>query len=184
MLWRNVVAALTTRGAGSIVLVGLEWPAKAFKTDFDTASLQVQKSGGTLSASPPAGVPRRDLTDAELRVAIDEFEKYLEGDGQAVVAAAKGILVGGALDPNKAAALFAASSRLLGAADTEIQEDTKPLGAAEPHQRLLALARPPALKAQPGLGAAQSLRSVVGEVFAGPRAAIARFLSTSSLTLR
>jgi hypothetical protein len=180
MLWRNVVAALTTRGAGSIVLVGVEWPAKAFKTDFDTASLQVEKSGGTLSASPPAGVLRRDLTDAELRVAFDEFDKYLEGDGQAVVAAAKGILVGGALDPNKAAALFAASSRLLGvsaAADTEIQEDTKPLGAAEPHQRLLALARPPALKAQPGLGAAQSLRSVVGEVFAGPRAAIARFLN-------
>jgi hypothetical protein len=52
----------------------------------------------------------------------------------------------------------------------------KSLGAPNPHQQLLALARPPALAARPDLGAAQSLGSAVGEVFAGPRAAIARFV--------
>jgi len=178
-LWTNVAGSLRNRAAAGVAVVGVEWPAKAYRSDFDSRALLADAAGGTLSVGG-AGARRRDFTEGELQRAIAEFEDGLGASGADVAAAARDVVAAGALDPTKAGALFNSASRLLGAAttsDTEIQEDARPLAAFDAHPRLLALAKPPSLKAQPGLGAAQGLGTAVGEVFAGPRAAVARFLN-------
>lgn len=179
-LWTNVVSVMQMRQAGSVAVIGIEWPAKAYATDFDTAALRADKAGGTLSAAPPAGAPRRDRSPDELRKAIDDVGAFLGDAGREVVATASAFVANGELNPNKAGALFTAGNKLLeasAAADTELGQDIKPLRTANPHERLLALVTPPKLKVRPNVGATQGLSDKIGEVFAGPRAAVARFLN-------
>ncbi len=62
-------------------------------------------------------------------------------------------------------------------ADSELARDTRPLGAEDAYDRLIGLAKPPKLTAAPETGQALGLGSAVREAFAGPRAAVARFLN-------
>lgn len=176
-LWKHASAALGGGRAEHMVVLGVLWPAKAYETDFDAAALALSTGGGTLSHS--SRTPPRDLDDEELEARLAAFRAFVGPDGDAVVAAARSASRG--ITGRTSRPLVEAARKLVASAapgDVELAVDARPFTSLDDAQPTVAgLAAPPVRKVEGSVGGAKGLDDVVGSVFQGTRAAVARFLN-------
>lgn len=182
-LWTHTCVHFPPGKAVRTVVAGVLWPAKAFPTDFDAKALEAAGSaeGGALGVHTGAG--RRDLTDKEFADVLEEFAKFLGPHAAATIAAAK--KAGEKLSENNSWDLIEKGATAMGAnapaPDVELLADNEPIANVLAHpdeaqMLLLSLKAPPVFQATESVRA-QSLGSVIENLFDGPRAAVARFLN-------
>ena len=129
-LWANARTNFAAGEEKRIVVAGVLWPAKAFRTDFDEAALASAHSGATLAAHGGAAVT--DLSKEDFEKLLTEFGAFMGPSGAATIAAAR----------TAAKGLTASASQTLvreGAAavaidvkspDTELASDSAPIARA------------------------------------------------------
>ena len=182
-LWANTVPHLAQARAERILVAGVQWPARKYRTDFDAVALATAHDGGALSADGPSA--GGDLPKAEFDQILGDFAELVGPDGAPALAAA-GDAVSAGLSTSRAHALLKSGADAVSlageAGDRELSLDAKPIlaGRADPvlAQLMLAtLAMPPHLRLAKGAGSALGLGEVVTGLFNGPRAAVARLLN-------
>ncbi|MHC2531903.1 hypothetical protein [Bradyrhizobium diazoefficiens] len=181
-LWTNVCNNFPAGKAGRIVVAGVQWPAKSFRTDFDVAALASAPASGTLATPGDAKVA--DLPEHDFEALLTEFNSFMGASGAPTIdaarMAAKGLTASASHTlVNLGAAAVAINPKSL---DLELARDALPIaraqGEATNAQLLLAiLAQPPLLKLAPTVGTAMGLGSAVQGLIAGSRAAVGRFLN-------
>jgi hypothetical protein len=181
-LWANACTNLPAGKADKIVVAGVLWPAKAFRTDFDEAALAVVQAGGALAAHGGAAVG--DLSEQDFELQLSEFIAFMGSAGAATAAAARSAAKGLSAGPSQVLVGEGAAAVGIDAQspDTELARDAGPIAHAQARatdaQLLLAnLAQPPRLKLASGVGTVMGLGSSVQGLIAGPRAAVGRFLN-------
>jgi hypothetical protein len=175
-LWGNAVAALTRIPPERIVVCGVLWPATRYRTAMDQGVVGVP-DGGAAASGQGAG-PVRDLTETELEQSLQDYADLLGPSAQEVIASAREAERG--ISGARARALVGAANRLtvIDGADAELAADARPFARIEESQMMVAgLAAPPSRDVVKGVGGAQGLGREAGQVQAGPRAAVARFLN-------
>jgi hypothetical protein len=182
MLWRNVCSNFASGKPERIVVAGVLWPAKAFRTDFDEAAIMISDAGNTLAAD--AASPHTDLPEQEFDCLVAEFEEFLGSASATTIAAArtasKGLSAGAAHKlVNQGAAAVGINAK---SPDVELARDAGPIASSqdtptEAQLLLNKLSPPPQLKLAPSVGTAMDLGSAVQGAFLGARAAVARFLN-------
>ena len=181
-LWGNTCPNLPQGRAEKIVVAGVQWPAKAYRTDFDAAALTGTAQGGTLAGGHVAS--HSDLPAPLFEQILTDFEALMGESGAPAVAAAREAAQG--LTATQSHQLVASGAAAVGMGskpdDHELALDATPVvgAAAEPTRAqflLGSLAAPPRLIVAPGVGAAQGLGDVINGLFSGPKAAAARFLN-------
>lgn len=182
-LWQHTCQNLPAPMPERVAVAGVLWPAKAYQTDFDEAALTAHGSvGGTLSAG--TGGTSQDLPQAAFERAIADFKTFMGARSAGIEKL--GRAAAARLDAAGSHALVAggaASVRLHGVpADGELARDAGPLLKAqvvptEAQLLLGSLLPPPRFTLRSSLGVAQGLGDQIQGVFAGPRAAVARFLN-------
>jgi hypothetical protein len=182
-LWANACTNFQPGKAERIVVAGVLWPAKAFRTDFDEAALSQVNAGGTLGVAG-GGAAIADLSEEDFETLLKEFEKFMGASGAATVAAARTAAKG--LTTGASAALVQQGAAAVGinakSPDSELARDAAPIARAQGQstdaQMLLSnLVGPPQLKLAPKVGNAMGLGSAVQGLISGSRAAIGRFLN-------
>lgn len=176
-LWGNTVANLNTRKPDQIVVCGVLWPATKYQTLPDERALGVPPGVGGAASIQGAG-PSRDLTVEELEEVFRTYEDLMGPTARDVVEPARKAADGvtGAL----ARSMVEAAKRVtsVGDADAELAADARPYQRIDDSRDMVvALANPPARNVKGTVGGAQGLGSGAGQLLAGPRAAVARFLN-------
>lgn len=179
-LWAHTRNSLPAGMAEQIIVAGVMWPAKAFKTDFDEAVLTAAHTSNTLVAPGSAAV--HDLSEHEFEALLAEFSSTVEAGGTATIAAARIAAKGLTASASEMLIREGAAAVSIGAEslDTELTQDAAPVAQANSDrtdaQLLLAkLAQP--LLLSPSVGRGMGIDSVVQGLIAGPRAAVGRFLN-------
>jgi hypothetical protein len=181
-LWGNAVASLKHKDPAKILLAGALWPAKKYATDIDDAAARAA-GGGTRAVG--AAAPTRDLSDDEFGAALADFEIVFRDKAGDVIEAARQAAQGITFAASKAlietgkAASGADSTTI---EDLELERDASLFDSLESPIDLMRnlLPSPPPSKAAEGFGGTRGLGDTVGTLFSGPRAAVARFLNSTS----
>jgi len=180
-LWGNACLALAGRKPENIVVGGVLWPAKEFRTDFDEAAIAYADGGHALAAG--AGAGPRDLSEAAFKNELDAFRDVFGADAAPVIAAATE--AGKGLSGPRARNLIDAVVEVAGIVgnhpDSELAADGKPFVRVDDPQLLIAqLLAPPQFKVSHEVGSAQSVGGTVKGLLQGPRAAVGRFLNQAT----
>jgi hypothetical protein len=181
-LWANALTNFPAGKATRMIVAGVLWPAKAFRTDFDETALAAAPAGGTLAAS--GGAVATDLSDQDFEALLTEFNSFMGASGAATVAAARTAAKGLTASASQALVRQGAAAVALDpkSPDAELARDASPIAAAvaEPTNAQLllnGLAKPPQLKLSPKVGTVMGLGSAVQGLISGSRAAVGRFLN-------
>jgi hypothetical protein len=181
-LWTNTCSNFAAGWAERIVVAGVLWPAKAYRTDFDELALTKSPDGGALAAG--AAAPQRDLSQQEFDDLLTEFKEFLGSAAdpaiEAARTAAKGLNATASYNLVKKGA--AAVDINPAVTDNELASDAHPIAKAQDSpttaQALVGgLATAPRLKVAPSAGAAMGLGTALQGAISGTRAAVARFLN-------
>lgn len=177
-LWANTRSALSTLDPKKVLVLGVLWPSVAFRTNFDEAALlQAAQQGGLATADGPG---LDDISEAQLQEALDDFL------GDHSDAAFETLASTATRDLTSAAAgqfVLSALARLDVANDQEVEADLAGVhdqAGANAAELLQQLADRPAMEVEADVGGALGIGETLGGLFAGPRAAIARFLNQLS----
>ena len=174
-LWGNVASALHNRDPAKIAVVGIVWPAKQYSTDLDNAAAGGMV-GGTRSVGD--GAAADDLSQVDLEAKLYEVRDLFGGKADNVIAAARDAADG--INFATADALFRASRAAVDASrdDPELALNRRFFDPNDsPEVVLGSLIEPPSIKAAPQMGHVSGLGDVIGGLFNGPRAAVARVLN-------
>lgn len=175
-LWANTSKALKAKNAKKIVVCGIQWPSKQFRTDFDVEALASAEDSATLSAKTSAN--RRDLTPDELEAVIGDVRDLFGDAADDVAEAARA--AGGGLTGTTSRQLLAAIRDLIDVpeGDSELKGDARPiLKSSDPQMLLSSLANGPQRRVDPKAAATMGLGSAIGSAITGARAAAARLLN-------
>ncbi len=181
-LWGNALGNFPAGTAERIIVAGVLWPAKAFRTDFDAEALAPVEAGGTLASAGAATVD--DLAPEQLDRVLADFQDLMGASADATIAAAQvaaqGLTAGASQTLVKQGAAAVALDPK--SPDAELARDAGPIASAQAHptdaQFLLSnLTQPPLLKLSTGVGGTMGLGSSVQGLLAGARAAVGRFLN-------
>lgn len=182
-LWANACTDFPAGKPEKIVVAGVLWPAKTFRTDFDENALAEIGAGGTLTAAG-GGATGHDLPEQEFKSLLTEFESFIGPSGTATIAAARAAAAG--LTASASQTLVQEGAAAVGidakSPDRELARDATPIARAHATptdaQMLLAnLAQPPHFKLTPQAGSAMGLGSAVQGLISGSRASVGRFLN-------
>src|SRR5688572_10737959 len=77
-LWANARKKLAPEKASHTVVAGVVWPAKAYRTDFDTETLVTGGGGAQAADGTPA--PVKDLAEADFKDVLADFEDLFGPD--------------------------------------------------------------------------------------------------------
>ena len=175
-LWLHTVAALKRIRPERIVVCGVLWPATQYRTVMDEGALGRPEGGGAASLQGAGAV--RDLTGEELEETLADCADLLGASATDVLAAARVAAEG--ISGARARSLVEAAKALMSSdgSDAELVVDARPYVATENPQMLVSvLVDPPSREVQGTIGGAQGLGAAHGQLLAGPRAAVARFLN-------
>jgi hypothetical protein len=182
-LWKNTCDNLPSGKADRIVIAGMLWPGKTFRTDFDEDALATVQADGTL-AVPGSGAGVADLSEKIFNELLNDFHALMGASGDPTIKAAR--TAGDGLTPMASQALVRQGAAAVDldpqSPDPELARDASPIAAAaaEPidaHDLLLNLSRPPQLRLTPAVGNTMGLGSAVQGLVQGSRAAVGRFLN-------
>lgn len=180
-LWANACKKLAAGKASHILVAGVVWPAKAYRTDFDEQTLVTPGGGGTLAAGGTAADPE-DLDDKAFGIVLKDFEDLFGAAGTAT--AEKARAAAKTLDETTSFFLVTNGSKALGApgADSELKADSQPIAfatedATTAKMLMEGLVAAPTFNLESSVGKAQGLGDTVSGLISGPRAAVARFLN-------
>lgn len=175
-LWLHTVAGLKRIPPERIVVCGVLWPATQYRTALDEDAFSRPDGGG--AASVQGAGPVRDLTDKELKEALGDYADLVGTSATALLDAARATADG--ITGARAQSLVDAAKPLMSVngTDAELVQDAHPYLTAEDQQLFISvLVDPPSRKVQGTVGGAQGLGDAAGQLLAGPRAAVARFLN-------
>jgi hypothetical protein len=182
-LWKNTCDNLPSGKAERIVVAGVLWPAKTFRTDFDEDALATVQADGTLAVSG-SGVGVADLSEERFNELLNDFRALMGASGEPTIKAARTAGDGLTLKASQALVRQGVAAVDLDpqSPDPELVRDASPIAAAaaEPidaHDLLLNLSRPPQLRLTPAVGNTMGLGSAVQGLVQGSRAAVGRFLN-------
>ncbi|MBY5835541.1 hypothetical protein J3P71_30750 (plasmid) [Rhizobium leguminosarum] len=179
-LWANARKKLAPDKASHTVVAGVVWPAKAYRTDFDTQTLVTGGGGAQAAGGTPA--PVKDLAEEDFKDVLADFEDLFGPDGTAT--AEKARAAAETLDETTSLFLVRRGNEAIGAprSDTELKADAEPIALATEDANsakvlMEGLVPPPTFNLESSVGEAQGLGDFVSGVISGPRAAVARFLN-------
>ena len=86
--WKNACANFAAGKAEGIIVAGAQWPAKAFRTDFDAAALAAVDTGGALAVAP-GGAAVTDLSQQDFESLLTGFNSFMGPSGATTVTAAR-----------------------------------------------------------------------------------------------
>ena len=180
-LWANACKKLAVGKASRIVVAGVVWPAKAYRTDFDEQTLVTPGGGGTLAANGTAADPE-DLDDKAFGKVLKDFKDLFGQDGAAT--AKKARAAAKKLNETTSFFLVKNGNEALGSSgtDSELKADSEPIAlatedATSAKMLMEALVTAPTFNLENSVGKAQGLGDVVSGLVSGPKAAVARFLN-------
>ncbi|MBY5798857.1 hypothetical protein [Rhizobium leguminosarum] len=179
-LWANARKKLAPEKASHTVVAGVVWPAKAYRTDFDTETLVTGGGGAQAADGTPA--PVKDLAEADFKDVLADFEDLFGPDGTATAERARAAAE--TLDETTALFLVRRGNEAIGSprSDTELKADAEPISLATEDANsakvlMEGLVPPPTFNLESSVGEAQGLGDFVSGLISGPRAAVARFLN-------
>jgi hypothetical protein len=182
-LWGHACTNFPDGAASRMIVAGVLWPAKAFRTDFDVAALA--NAAGDVTLALPGAAAEVDISEQQFESLLADFEAFMGDAGSATAAAAR--VAANRLTGSASQELVAKGAAAVGiddarSSDPELARDATPLAQARNDagdaQLLLAnLSDPPRLTLAPTLGTAMGLGSAVQGLIAGSRAAVGRFLN-------
>jgi hypothetical protein len=182
-LWKHACDNFPPGKADKIVVAGVLWPAKAFRTDFDETALAAVGASGTLGVGGGGGADP-DLPDPQFQLLLAEFADFIGPSASATVTAARE--AAGGLTASASQALVQEGTAAVGmdpnSPDTELGSDADPLrkaqaNATEAQSLLSNLALPQQLTLDPKVGRAMGLGDKVQGLVSGTRAGVGRFLN-------
>ena len=168
-LWSNARAHL--EHPERIVVAGVLWPAKRYRTDFDEGALKAV-TGGALAGEDATTT---DLDDAEFDAAIAEAEEFLAlapGELEALARDAAN-----APEDHATALLAKLTCKKEAPTDAEVAEDLAALTDRDPAETLNLLTEAPVMMIAPQVGGTLSIMNTLSPIWNGPRAAVARLLN-------
>lgn len=176
-LWANTRSALATLDPARIVVVGVQWPAQQYRTNFDEDALTQAMAEGALSAN---GGQAEDLDQDGFDAAIADFIEAAGADARDLTDLAHNA----SLDISKNDARRLVRSALLaaeiGESDSEAALDGSGLltrAQDDPSGLLRDLSSRPPVSFAAGSGEAKGVGDDIARIFQGPRASVARFLN-------
>ncbi|RUM27228.1 hypothetical protein EFQ99_03265 [Rhizobium vallis] len=179
-LWANACKKLSPDKTRHIVVAGVVWPAKAYRTDFDEQTLVT--AGGGAQAAGGTAADIKDIDDQVFNQVLADFEDLFGPDGAATTEKARAAAK--TLDETTSLFLVRKGNEALGSPgdDTELKADAEPIALATEDANsakvlMEGLVPPPTFKIESSVGKAQGLGDVVSGLISGPRAAVARFLN-------
>jgi hypothetical protein len=181
-LWANACRNFPAGRADKIVVAGVLWPAKAYRTDFDESALATANAGGALAVGGGGAVT--DLSQQQFDALLADFASFIGPSAADTVASAR--VAAQHLNATASHDLVKKGSAVVtidaNSPDKELKGDSISIARAsadrtEAQMLLSSLAAPPQLKLAPKVGTAMGLGSAVTGLFNGARAAVGRFLN-------
>jgi len=179
-LWANTCDAMSADRPAKIVVAGVLWPSKTYGADFDQDALIASAGNGAMAVAVGAA-GRKDIDEQVFEAAIKEFLDVTEGNSSIALLANA---LGEEFDAARAQTLVKAANSTVGlnTTDGELAGQAIDLKRAEltPDDALtvlLSLQEPPSFQVSSSVGSAQGLGETISNLFAGPKAAVARYLN-------